>query len=494
MPKAVLSDFSVVLVFLRAGLGWSQAELADAAGISPPQLNDYEKGRKKLERERLEHLVRFLGIPPERIDESLACLTRNRAASRAAAAAPGSRGDSERRAEVIALRVGRLITDAARSVLALLTVEGDALVQRQLADRQIVRLQKRSATQRRLLVEGVPDLRNWALAERAALESVALAPNHPEEAREWAELAVRIAELVPGEESWRQRLEGWALHFLSNADRACNDLPMAERSLARGRRLWELGASGDPGLLNEAWLHWIEANLRRGQRRFAEAIQRIDEALDLDQGELRGRILFSKSNLLAAIGDANGSTAVLLEAEPLIDARREPRLALILRFNLVVDLCDQGRMSEAQQRLGVVRALAERLGERLDLTRCTWLHGKVEAGLGNISEALDAFGQVRHDFRELELAYDYALVSLELSLVLLELGRSAEVAVFAEEMLWIFSAQQVHREALAALRIFCEAAKHEAATVELVRNVERYLRRAQLDPMLTFHEKGAEAH
>jgi len=46
----------------------------------------------------------------------------------------------------------------------------------------------------------------------------------------------------------------------------------------------------------------------------------------------------------------------------------------------------------------------------------------------------------------------------------------------------------VHREALAALRLFCEAAQQEAATVELVRRVERFLRRAQLDPELRFSE------
>ncbi|MDP9120603.1 MAG: hypothetical protein M3O15_04420 [Acidobacteriota bacterium] len=37
---------------------------------------------------------------------------------------------------------------------------------------------------------------------------------------------------------------------------------------------------------------------------------------------------------------------------------------------------------------------------------------------------------------------------------------------------------------MAALRVFCEAAKRQAATVELARRIGRYLRRAQLDPEL----------
>ncbi len=140
-----------------------------------------------------------------------------------------------------------------------------------------------------------------------------------------------------------------------------------------------------------------------------------------------------------------------------------------------------------------MQALAERLGERLDLVRVAWLSGRTAAALGRPAEALAAFQHARSTFLNLDLAYNYALVSLDLSLVLLEQGHTAEVATVAEEMLAIFKAQEVHREALAALHVFCEAARREAATVELTRRVERYLRRARLDPELRFEEEGTEA-
>ena len=38
-------------------------------------------------------------------------------------------------------------------------------------------------------------------------------------------------------------------------------------------------------------------------------------------------------------------------------------------------------------------------------------------------------------------------------------------------MSWIFTAQGIAREALAALQLFCNAALQEAATVELARKV-----------------------
>jgi hypothetical protein len=60
-------------------------------------------------------------------------------------------------------------------------------------------------------------------------------------------------------------------------------------------------------------------------------------------------------------------------------------------------------------------------------------------------------------------------------------------------MLSIFKAQRIPREALAALRIFCEAAEQEIATAELIRRVSSFLQRIQLDPALRFEEEGAEA-
>jgi len=54
--------------------------------------------------------------------------------------------------------------------------------------------------------------------------------------------------------------------------------------------------------------------------------------------------------------------------------------------------------------------------------------------------------------------------------------------------------QQVEREPLIALQLFCAAAKHEAASVELARRVVKYLYRAQHDPELRFEdEQGAKA-
>lgn len=492
MSKRVLPDLSIVLTFLREGQGWSQTDLAEAAGTSPNVINDYEAGRKPLKRERLEYLIGFMDVPPERIDAALSCLHGNRATSRP----PLNPGDafarSRRRIEAAASRAGRATEDFVRSQLLYLTVEGEGLYARQRAELLWSRLKKHTPKERRMLVQRVKDFQSWALSERVALESIDLAPNHPQEALEAARLSLAIAEKVPGDALWRMRVESYALTHVSNGLRVCNDLPAMGTTINQARKLWDEGEASDPGLLNPAVVPWIEAAVRKDQRELKEALKRIDEALTLDSGELRGRILLTKSTILDAFGDSEGSIEVLFEASMLIDRKREPWLAFGLEFNLLWELCRLGKAERAAARLDEIRQLAERLGGPLELARAVWLHGLVMAGLGRSAEAEAAFTQVRRNFDVNNLAYDYALVSLDLSLVLLKRRQFGHVRVVAEEVLGIFKRLQVEREAVMALRIFCDAAKRESATVELAQRIVRFLRRVQHDPDLRFMETAGD--
>jgi transcriptional regulator with XRE-family HTH domain len=494
MPKTVLPDHAIVLAFIRQGQGWSQADLARMAGTAPNVINDYERGRKPLTRPRLEQLLACMAVPADRIEATLSCLAGNRAASWV----PSGPGEllAETRPEIdrLALRYGRLVEEFTRSTLHCLTLDGEALHGRQTAELLWRSLKPQTAAERRLLVEDVRKFRHWALVERLAAESIERAANHPREALELAELALAVAERVPGNVPWRSRLAGYAWVHLANGRRVCNELHAMESSLARALQLWEEGASGDPGLLNPAVVPWIEAACRRAQRRFKEALKRVDEALELDRGELRGKILLTKSGIFKALGDAEGSTSVLMEAAPLIDGKKEPRVALYLRLNLLSDLCRLGRAAEAEPKLEESRRLAAQMGQRIDLTRILWLGGLAAAGLGRGVEAEKAFRQARREFEAHQLAFDYALVSLDLSLLLLEQGRNGEVREVAEEMLGIFGVLKIGRDGMMALGLFCEAAKRDAATIELTQRVLRFLQRAQHDPELRFEETaGTEA-
>ena len=92
----------------------------------------------------------------------------------------------------------------------------------------------------------------------------------------------------------------------------------------------------------------------------------------------------------------------------------------------------------------------------------------------------------RDGFLEKYMAFDAALVSLDLAVVYLRAGRTEEVRSLAEAMIPIFKSQEIHREALAALVMFQEAARREAVTLSLVERLAAYFREAEVDRELRF--------
>lgn len=181
------------------GQGWSQSRLAEAAGISHKLVNDYESGRKRLLRKRLEHLIAFMGLAPERIEATLAVLHGNRASSRAPGDVPEDRfAERRRHVEVLAERGMRLAGGFLRDFFSLMSQEGEALVARERAGLLWRRLEGRTHEQRMALVEESPRFGTWALCEKAAAESIAAAPNQPREALNHAHLSLPHGRVGPG--------------------------------------------------------------------------------------------------------------------------------------------------------------------------------------------------------------------------------------------------------------------------------------------------------
>jgi hypothetical protein len=118
--------------------------------------------------------------------------------------------------------------------------------------------------------------------------------------------------------------------------------------------------------------------------------------------------------------------------------------------------------------------------------RLRWLQGKTWAGLGRRAEAIAALSQVREHFLSEKIAYDFAVVSVELGTLYLEQGRTRLVQELAARMMWIFESQKVHEKAVEALALFCHAAKEEKAKAEWTRRLVKYLYRAQHNPGLKF--------
>ncbi|HVT61215.1 MAG TPA: helix-turn-helix transcriptional regulator [Thermoanaerobaculia bacterium] len=503
--RAHADDLGLLVLLLRSLHGWGQDELAAAAGVDPSAISRHEGGLTKPFRKTLEKLARAAGVPMSLVH---ACLLPALRAARAAAAPLGAEASADLAAAAAAL--DQVTAGAGRSAMAAFLSElepiaaepwrraGPPVPEDRLAVPDLwQRLADCTPEQRLFLVERAPEFQTWPLAEWLCKESELAAADRAERAGELARLALRVAQLLPGDKSWRSRVEGYALAFVANAQRVANDLPGAEQTLARAWKLWQAGTDAGPGLLAEWRLFDLEASLRRGQRLFAEALERLDRALALAPPAAAGRVLLKRGYTLEQMGQAANAIDVLRQAAPLLDQRREPRLVFGLRFNLATCLCQLDDYAQAAVLLPQVRQLALALRNQLDLVRVGWLEGKVAAGLGRTGEAAAAFEQVRREFLARQMGYDFALATLELAVLHLEQGRTAEVRALAADLLWLFEAQQVHLEALKALEVFRAAAARDALTVQLARRLADYLQRSRRDPELRFdrapHDRQAKA-
>jgi tetratricopeptide (TPR) repeat protein len=298
-----------------------------------------------------------------------------------------------------------------------------------------------------------------------------------------ARLAQEIAGRIPGPETWRNCLRGYASAHAANVLRVSGELNAADSLFEEAKRLWSAGADPD-AVLDPGRLLDLEASLRRDQRRFDEALTALDAAVQV--GRSPERVLINKGFVLEVMGRYEEAIETLAQAEPLVEQYGDLRLSYMLRFNLAVNYCHVGRFHEATRLVGQVRELAADRGDENELVRILWLEGRIMAGLGRSIEARQFLAQARHAFTFRNMAADAALALLEEAVLLLDQGRTTEVKELTEELTWVLESKGIHREALAALRIFQKAAELEEATAEMVRGLLRFLYRARYDQGLRF--------
>jgi hypothetical protein len=169
-----------------------------------------------------------------------------------------------------------------------------------------------------------------------------------------------------------------------------------------------------------------------------------------------------------------------------LELKGDERLLYMLRFNLAVIFCQLGRYSETNTLLQQVRDLVTERGDETELARVTWLEGRIAIGLGRLEEGRRLLSRARREFAARKMGYDVVLALLEEAALLLEDARRAEVRALTSCLAEVFESKGVHREALAALKLFQEAAERDEATAELAHRVLGYLFRARYDQGLRF--------
>lgn len=306
----------------------------------------------------------------------------------------------------------------------------------------------------------------------------------PEAAVMLSGLAVTLAERLeaPDPEALAD-FQALAWAELGNSRRVADDPRGAEGDLAVALERSGRG-TGAPVLL--ARLMDLTASLYIDQRRFDDAFDLLDRVYviheSLGDRHAAGRALISKGISASYALETEEAVRLVGQGLRLIDAGRDPKLALAAVHNVISFLVDRGEIERAGALLDASRMLYAFYGAPLDALKMTWLEGLIAAGQGNAGEAEHLLREAQRSFLEMDLPYTAALASLDLAALWLEQGRTAETRELVEDLLATFRALDIRREAIAALLMLREAFHKDRATLALLRTVASELQRLEREP------------
>lgn len=356
------------------------------------------------------------------------------------------------------------------------------------AEELVAELAATSSSRRRELIRSNRDRYvGPALADRLLEIAWENLPGKPRDSYTWAKLARAVLQHTDTT-PYTIELYTRALALQANALRAQGDLRPAAELMEVARYFLKSQGGGDA--LTRAELDRFEGSLRRAQRRFDEARDLFSRAvmafaLEGKKADVT-KTLLALGPVLRETGEVDRAVEVANQALEIAQEERLQSLELIARHNLALALHYAGAHEEARRIFEDSAELYEEQGDPPILLRRTWLGGHLARAEGDLQAAESAYRMVRDGFIRQGVAYDAALAALDLATLYAECGRVADLKRVAEEIIPVFEAQDVHREAAAALMLFQDAVRAEQVTLRYVIELSRYLERARLDPTLAF--------
>jgi tetratricopeptide (TPR) repeat protein len=312
-------------------------------------------------------------------------------------------------------------------------------------------------------------------------------PAEPQTVHELAEAAEAVLLRTPDSPGLYD-LFAKAVAYRANAKRAQGDLLAAGDTLRHARGLMRNKGATDPQVYAE--VDWIEGALLKDQRQLKEAEELLVRAVNLygltGTREEAAQPLITLGLLYYDRGDTQRAIEVTRAAAEMMGLKANPRLYLCARHNLMLFLAESGDYQAAAEALREDEKLYRKFPDLWTNLRQTWLKGKIGLGLGVLEEAENQLVEARNGFIAQGIGYDTAMVSLDLALLYLQQGRTAELKQLADEMHQIFAAGDVHREAMAALLLFEDAVRQDKLTSKAVEDLSSYLKRARNNPGLRF--------
>ncbi len=287
--------------------------------------------------------------------------------------------------------------------------------------------------------------------------------------------------------------QAYAQAELGNAYRVADRLYEAAHALGLARQLFERGTRDE---FLEIRLLELEASLAADRREFGRASAILLKVADFysrhNDPHLVGRTLVKLGLYAGYKGDLERAVELLEKSLVLIHSEREPSLACAAAHNLLLFLIDGRRFRDAKKlRLAHSRHLMNP-GGRINEVKFRALEGRIDAGLKNYPRAEAIFAEVIEGFEEAGLPIVASIGRLDFAAALLAQGKAGGAFAMILEAAEIFARLDVQREALLAVILLRDAVEMETATLEMVEEVAKFLRRIDIDPTLRFEGRSWE--
>ena len=379
-----------------------------------------------------------------------------------------------------------------RVACSVLSIEDSVAQERSQVPELIESLLAHPSRRRELLIRNSRRHQTSALSQALVRESLNLVRKNPAESRDLAQLATAVADRLDSARYGHclvQDIRAAAWGQYANTLRVISELRKADRAFGIAEHCLANG-TGDP--LEQARFFELLSLLRRAQRRFDESASLMEKAIslyrDLADSRMEGRALASLGIQHAIAGDLPEAIRRTHEALSRLDPATDARLICQAKYNLLNMRFLSGDAEGAAAGLAEARRHFVLFGDETSLLRLRWLEARIDAELGKVEAAEGAFMEARDGFIEKGVAYNAALISLELAALYSRQGKTSEVKRLVGEMLPIFQSRDIHREALAALMLYRDAVQTETATVALAEEVKTFLEKARGNTKLRFRD------
>lgn len=304
----------------------------------------------------------------------------------------------------------------------------------------------------------------WTFCERLCHESAELADEDPARAGELAGLALDLVPKLALPKNRLSALQEYIWMHIGNVCRGRGDFQGAAEAFERAKEHFLDGMMGTlPGSLVRGHLEALESALLRDQGRLSEALKKINSALTLGADRSPGQSAFwlEKGRLQRRLGQPEEALRSVLRANEVASASTEPRLRLRILIELGSLYCDLGRHDEIPKTPAAVLKEAETFP--VEQLRLQILEGRAHAGRGHLKEAEAALQKGRAALHK-AAAGDLVLLALEIGVLYAREGRNQDLRNLAEPTLRL--AENLPRDAVATLKLFCRLAEQEKVTVE----------------------------